>query len=578
MKDNFKILEEWIKKNILVGVKENITAEKLIYILNEIMASSDYYTENYIQYYNGSEELDQIFLDGIQDKIYINTITGDLVFGNSDGDTYIKFNLKDFALKEDLGAHLRDSSNPHRVTKTQIGLGNVDNTSDLNKPISTATQTELNKKLDKPTTNNTPDYVLLADGSTAAKGDLGKNFSNTDLEITENRKHTGTASVELAMPMIYSNANQRFSGLVSKHNDATYNRLLGMDSNGNVNEVGLPAMTNEMSKATDAQKDLWRNASRKSNEKYSTGQPIVDLILPIVLVGEDSTLVKVNGLNLFLNNTDYSAKVEIINVLSGQVVETITNIQVNQSSPTTIYFNINRSLYEEYNNYTIRVTHNGIVSLVNNNVYFQIINELIDEPINMGWDIKTERLEGSTKSYSVTLNANNISIKSEGKNSLGQDESKPIIGFSDFYFTDDDSIMIYYQYSGKAPSSSGIVQWSSFFGIIPEENIPSTALDLMTVENNYILKGGYTQFKGPVEYKDSTNQSITATSSNTEGTVNFTLYIQKGKIFIQFGDRIVRVNLPISSSGRYHLYFNNKGDTLTGSRTYSLNLLNSYKI
>ena len=40
----------------------------------------------------------------------------------------------------DLSAHLRDFSNPHKVTKEQIGLGNVDNTADLNKPISTATQ------------------------------------------------------------------------------------------------------------------------------------------------------------------------------------------------------------------------------------------------------------------------------------------------------------------------------------------------------------------------------------------------------------------------------------------------------
>lgn len=37
------------------------------------------------------------------------------------------------------------------LTKSDISLGNVDNTSDLNKPVSTATQTELNKKLDNST-------------------------------------------------------------------------------------------------------------------------------------------------------------------------------------------------------------------------------------------------------------------------------------------------------------------------------------------------------------------------------------------------------------------------------------------
>lgn len=39
--------------------------------------------------------------------------------------------------------HIANKNNPHEVTKEQVGLGNVDNTSDLNKPISTATQTAL---------------------------------------------------------------------------------------------------------------------------------------------------------------------------------------------------------------------------------------------------------------------------------------------------------------------------------------------------------------------------------------------------------------------------------------------------
>lgn len=39
--------------------------------------------------------------------------------------------------------HITDIGNPHSVTKTQVGLGNVDNTSDLDKPISDAVQDEL---------------------------------------------------------------------------------------------------------------------------------------------------------------------------------------------------------------------------------------------------------------------------------------------------------------------------------------------------------------------------------------------------------------------------------------------------
>lgn len=40
--------------------------------------------------------------------------------------------------------HISRKDNPHGVTASQIGLGSVDNTADLDKPVSTATQTALN--------------------------------------------------------------------------------------------------------------------------------------------------------------------------------------------------------------------------------------------------------------------------------------------------------------------------------------------------------------------------------------------------------------------------------------------------
>ena len=60
----------------------------------------------------------------------------------------------------DLSAHIKDYTNPHRVTKDQVGLGNVDNTADIDKPVSTATQKELDKldaKIDKINTDQGTD-------------------------------------------------------------------------------------------------------------------------------------------------------------------------------------------------------------------------------------------------------------------------------------------------------------------------------------------------------------------------------------------------------------------------------------
>lgn len=50
------------------------------------------------------------------------------------------------AVQTNLETHINNKSNPHKVTKAQVGLSKVDNTSDANKPISNATQTALNGK------------------------------------------------------------------------------------------------------------------------------------------------------------------------------------------------------------------------------------------------------------------------------------------------------------------------------------------------------------------------------------------------------------------------------------------------
>lgn len=66
------------------------------------------------------------------------------------------------ALTDAITQHINDHSNPHHVTKIDVGLNMVDNTSDLDKPISKATQTALDEKLntstdivDNLTTNST---------------------------------------------------------------------------------------------------------------------------------------------------------------------------------------------------------------------------------------------------------------------------------------------------------------------------------------------------------------------------------------------------------------------------------------
>lgn len=72
---------------------------------------------------------------------------------NDDGSVTISasgdVSSEDTVARETIDNHKLDKNNPHNVTAEQVGLGNVDNTADLDKPISTAIQTALNGKVDK---------------------------------------------------------------------------------------------------------------------------------------------------------------------------------------------------------------------------------------------------------------------------------------------------------------------------------------------------------------------------------------------------------------------------------------------
>ena len=71
------------------------------------------------------------------------------------------------AVQTNLETHINNKTNPHEVTKAQVGLGNVDDTADTDKPISTATQTALDAKFSltegnslKTTADSLPDRII----------------------------------------------------------------------------------------------------------------------------------------------------------------------------------------------------------------------------------------------------------------------------------------------------------------------------------------------------------------------------------------------------------------------------------
>lgn len=89
------------------------------------------------------------------------------------------------AVQTNLETHINNKSNPHKVTKAQVGLGNVDNTSDANKPISNATQTALNGKFSATDGNNLKQIVNNMPGYVITEGNLRHNSDNISLNLIQ---------------------------------------------------------------------------------------------------------------------------------------------------------------------------------------------------------------------------------------------------------------------------------------------------------------------------------------------------------------------------------------------------------
>lgn len=160
------------------------------------------------------------------------------------------------AVQTNLETHINNKSNPHEVTKDQVGLGNVDNTSDANKPISTATQTALNGKFSatdgnalKQTIEDMPNLVVT-EGSVSHKNnnislslrqqDLKDPVNTDSILLTFNPATDSTAGIILPsdkskIDKIITNGN----GTKYLSDNGTYKEVSGGSSSSDINIIEL---------------------------------------------------------------------------------------------------------------------------------------------------------------------------------------------------------------------------------------------------------------------------------------------------------------------------------------------------
>lgn len=332
-------------------------------------------------------------------------------------------------------------------------------------------------------------------------------------------------------------------GYTNKSADTTYNQFVLTNGTDNQKaDNAINAMTKTMQVATDAQKDAYRIASRKTGETYSTGQPRVDSIAPFVLLrNSPMSSITLIGVNLFINNVDLVSIVEVVDSRDMSVVETVNNISVHQTLPSRLSIDINKSLYQNDVNYYVRVTHNGIQSIINTNAYFIVKEVYIETTDTLNWNIVTPAGQDNSLIVFVNNNPNNFSVTKT------RDERLNII--TDYEFEYDKNYYLNLNINTQFPNGAPFTSYyrHTYFTIIDSDRVKG---DYQDYNSNSILLGGEAGYHGEAEVY---NPSVVIGNNRTH---NIELHINKGIcriVNVTAGINAVIV-LPISSNGKYKLF------------------------
>jgi len=107
------------------------------------------------------------------------------------------------AFKTTTNTHFSNTSNPHSVTKAQVNLGSVDNTSDADKPVSTAQSTALGLKLDKTGGTMTGAITALRETKVA----MGANDIDLSLGNVFTKTISGATTFTISNALATGNVN-----------------------------------------------------------------------------------------------------------------------------------------------------------------------------------------------------------------------------------------------------------------------------------------------------------------------------------------------------------------------------------
>lgn len=121
-------------------------------------------------------------------------------------------------VRQELNAHTKNLSNPHQVTKGQVGLGNVDNTADADKPVSNSTQAAIISAV-TPKADKT--YV---DSQLALKANKADVYTKAETYTKQESSDLVSNTIATALNPVNTSLELAKRGVINKYDSSlTYN-------------------------------------------------------------------------------------------------------------------------------------------------------------------------------------------------------------------------------------------------------------------------------------------------------------------------------------------------------------------
>ncbi|SMC75569.1 hypothetical protein [Chryseobacterium sp. YR221] len=213
------------------------------------------------------------------------------------------------------------------------------------------------KKVDSEYFN--PNYVLLADGTPKAAGDLGKNIANSSLTSVPG------AGMTLGSAYTWNTAAQDFSitGLSDKVNDSSFKNMLVQNNSGQVGYANLSQLFMKLPEyMTVTQRNDW--ISKMNVDIANTYLQLITVIDGNFINGTQDHVVTIYGLNINKLQGLDQVTMELIGPDGNPVPDNmfdVTSYSVNSNSELAVSFHFEPSYTFMTGEYTLKVIRKLII-------------------------------------------------------------------------------------------------------------------------------------------------------------------------------------------------------------------------